>query len=679
MKTAAPRARVVTTIVLLAVLSCAANATFAQASPDEPAAIVVYPYVFVDSASGTDTLIQVSNTATNLVELRCFYEDFTPQCTGGQTGESCFPSAATCTGRCTPSEARIPFRVRATAQQPLAWYASAGLQSLPLPAPNPLSPGSDSNQFSNVPGVGSGPFVGTLRCVAITDDPYRPRADNVLVGQATIEHNQGTPISPLAYSDAAEYGAIGIKALSTGANRDEFLNLGGPDAEYEACPGVAELNHFFDGATLTTSGTTANVTTTLVLANCGARLPTTADMAVQFKVFNEFDQRFSTSRSLHGQLVIPLTQIDSPIPQRSIFSEAVSGTLTGHTRIKGIGLATGGGGLHAIAIESHQDSSLSDRVQSDAINLHGAGVQVAGDILGFRPRCIGDCNFDGNVTIDELILGVNIALETSPTQACPPIDANNDAAVTIDELVSAVIAALNGCPAPVPPPTAVATPTPTPPPAAVGTPTPTPPPAAVGTPTPTGTPGAPGPDITYFGFATADDRPLPPDSTDAMGRPVFSRPFGQGMTLIIEARPGRNGSPVGHSTYSDTGGLPDLQVLVSNPLGDGNPAVCEQDGHSGGIPAVPSLRFVPDPATVAAINDLGCRAYDRQAKDANSACTRTPSGEFAMVNPVSAVQFCIPIAKAWAFPLGDTVVAVRVRDDAGNLGPVREMVVRVAE
>jgi len=43
------------------------------------------------------------------------------------------------------------------------------------------------------------------------------------------------------------------------------------------------------------------------------------------------------------------------------------------------------------------------------------------------------------------------------------------------------------------------------------------------------------------------------------------------------------------------------------------------------------------------------------------------------------VQFCLPIALAWAFPVGDTVLAVRVRDILGNSGEIREIIVRIAE
>ena len=60
--------------------------------------------------------------------------------------------------------------------------------------------------------------------------------------------------------------------------------------------------------------------------------------------------------------------------------------------------------------------------------------------------CPGDCNGDGQVTIDELIKGVNIALGQQPLAACPAFDRGGDGQVTIDDLIAAVNAALTGCP-----------------------------------------------------------------------------------------------------------------------------------------------------------------------------------------------------------------------------------------
>ena len=59
--------------------------------------------------------------------------------------------------------------------------------------------------------------------------------------------------------------------------------------------------------------------------------------------------------------------------------------------------------------------------------------------------CVGNCNGDGEVTVDELIKGVNIALGTLPLSDCLSFDANGDGIVTVDEIVKAVNAALNGC------------------------------------------------------------------------------------------------------------------------------------------------------------------------------------------------------------------------------------------
>jgi hypothetical protein len=62
------------------------------------------------------------------------------------------------------------------------------------------------------------------------------------------------------------------------------------------------------------------------------------------------------------------------------------------------------------------------------------------------PACAGDCNDDGSVTIDEVIIGVNIALGATALTDCPSFDLNGGGEVTVDELVAAVGNALNGCP-----------------------------------------------------------------------------------------------------------------------------------------------------------------------------------------------------------------------------------------
>jgi cysteine-rich repeat protein len=65
----------------------------------------------------------------------------------------------------------------------------------------------------------------------------------------------------------------------------------------------------------------------------------------------------------------------------------------------------------------------------------------------FRPSvtCVGDCAGDGDVTIDELLTMVNIALGNSALSECQAGDARGDRAITIDEIIAAVNVALNGC------------------------------------------------------------------------------------------------------------------------------------------------------------------------------------------------------------------------------------------
>jgi hypothetical protein len=72
----------------------------------------------------------------------------------------------------------------------------------------------------------------------------------------------------------------------------------------------------------------------------------------------------------------------------------------------------------------------------------------------------GDCGGDGMVTVDELIVGVNIALGSAAVSLCPSFDIDGDGQVTVDELIVAVNVALTGVtPTPTTTPTATATPT----------------------------------------------------------------------------------------------------------------------------------------------------------------------------------------------------------------------------
>jgi hypothetical protein len=59
--------------------------------------------------------------------------------------------------------------------------------------------------------------------------------------------------------------------------------------------------------------------------------------------------------------------------------------------------------------------------------------------------CPGDCGNDNRVTIDEILVGVSIALGAHAVGSCPNIDADGNSAVTVDEILLAINNALTGC------------------------------------------------------------------------------------------------------------------------------------------------------------------------------------------------------------------------------------------
>lgn len=83
-----------------------------------------------------------------------------------------------------------------------------------------------------------------------------------------------------------------------------------------------------------------------------------------------------------------------------------------------------------------------------------------------RAQCVGDCDGNSRVAVNELVLGTNIALDRAQLSQCPVFDADSNGRITVNELVLGVNNALRECPVVI-----TATPTPTP---TTSGPTPTP-------------------------------------------------------------------------------------------------------------------------------------------------------------------------------------------------------------
>lgn len=61
------------------------------------------------------------------------------------------------------------------------------------------------------------------------------------------------------------------------------------------------------------------------------------------------------------------------------------------------------------------------------------------------PACTGDCNSDGRVGVDEIVVGVGIALGETAWARCVRMDADRDGSVDVDDLLRGVQRALDGC------------------------------------------------------------------------------------------------------------------------------------------------------------------------------------------------------------------------------------------
>jgi len=391
---------------------CTSGSSDAQTAPspttDTPAGYLVFPKIVVDTlgvcpdgsdcsrdgtcanaqpCEKTDTVIQLTNVAGYARSVHCSYVD------GSE------------------------WRVRnggldLTPKQPAAWNASTGVDVRGTGAKKlpPLGPR----------------FTGELKCVqSDPQDVAVPTRAHDLNGKATIIRVAGGPSGRV---DASSYNAIGFrpKEVSPKEPPDIMLsslkcqggtNAGGActrpgsssdpacpggtcgvtmclgatansrecaTANYGGCATILILNHFFDQEV-----SQPFTTTRLTLVPCSEDLPLDPAVlppstVVQLLVFNEFEQRLSSSMRLNCYREVQLSDIDSPGAHRfSMFNYAVQGTLVGQTRMRPVlgPDTTTGHGVLAVAEEFHGS-------QSAAFNLNEQGsdeLRNKGDFVRYVP------------------------------------------------------------------------------------------------------------------------------------------------------------------------------------------------------------------------------------------------------------------------------------------------------
>lgn len=384
----------------------------ADVGSDRPAAILVFPKILVDTETPPatprgriDTLIRISNVSDRPIGLKCFYVNANGHCRAAP-GTVCDPYDLDAANSCAPDDPCVAgwqetdFVLNLTAGQPVAWVASHGATRCSL-SPDPTAPcfPLSDNSENRVPPVPENPFIGYLKCVAV-DRNEVPVDRNDLIGDVEFVKSNSSPDD----LDVESFNAIGIPAIAGSNNSDKTLvvgsapvcdkgsRVGQPCAgdgdcpgstcllpEYEPCPNILVMDHIMEGANDPLSGETVNTILTLVPCSDDFEQATRVAGPIQFLVYNEFEQRFSTSQSLNCFHEYRLPDIQGRTEVRSIFSAAVNGTLTGQTRLRGVVNPESNGRVGytwlGVVEEFREDSGTS------AFQLHFHGARPESDFI----------------------------------------------------------------------------------------------------------------------------------------------------------------------------------------------------------------------------------------------------------------------------------------------------------
>jgi hypothetical protein len=277
----------------LMLVAAAVRPASAESTTERSSSILIFPKVIYNASR--DTVIQISNTSNSMAHAHCFYVNATPLCIG--SGD-CL--AGTCSGKCEAQWQEVDFDIcRPNSSRPLDGEPRRFINNDEPCDRNTGNYDCDSAGLDpgRVPPVSSFPFQGELRCIEV-DQSGAPISGNHLKGEATLVTTDG---------QATKYNAVGLLGEPFTNNGDNILCLGGgvsddcpSGAEYEGCGARDMLTHFSGGADNPLFGPTSTVETEVTLVPCRADYETqqATKVTVQFLVFNEFENRFSTSTQI---------------------------------------------------------------------------------------------------------------------------------------------------------------------------------------------------------------------------------------------------------------------------------------------------------------------------------------------------------------------------------------------
>ncbi len=364
-----------------------ASANPSDVTTEKGGSVIIFPKVVWDGTR--DTIIQIANINNLPAQARCFFID------GGPLNPNLPPG---------PTNPQLwnetDFGIFLTKQQPTQWVASVG-RRVGVDSFKTAGYGIDPGL---IPPVRKG-FTGELKCVQVEDSDI-PVRGNSLKGEATLRRSDG---------DVSKYNAIALRGNNDPntvvPSNPNQLNLDWTQnnglGEYSACPDTLIFNHVAyeapdlvveqigncnptcyggtnNGLRCTTNAECAGggkclrcpVTTNLTLVPCSEDIENQvpSSSTVQFVVWNEFEQPFSTSTTVNCWLSTDLSRI-----HQTAFSFSTLGTFSAHTRITP---NPGAPGVLGVAEETRRDNSnpASSTVFSAvaAYNLEGEGNRFDG-------------------------------------------------------------------------------------------------------------------------------------------------------------------------------------------------------------------------------------------------------------------------------------------------------------